>query len=105
MTNDKANEVAAMFRKIGGFTRVEVEQVGGEFAAPNNPYEVMLWCVNARAGNRNLTVVREPASSTDDAPRPPANMTEAKRIARLAKGRATAADRAAFGRMAAEEME
>lgn len=103
MTQDQAVAVAAMFREIGGFTEVRVSQQGGEFALPGNPWEVQLWAVNAAAGNRNLTVVRDPVSPTDDAPAPPANLAAAKRIARLAKGKATARDRAALARIAAEK--
>lgn len=102
MTREQAIAVAAMFREIGGFTRVEVSQHGGPCASPSNPWEVELWSVSARAGNRNLTVVRDPISPTDDAPSPPTDLAEAKRIARKAQGEATASDNAAFARQEAE---
>lgn len=96
MNRDEASRVAESFRQLGGFSSVRVEQVGGEFALPTNPWTVELWSVNARAGNRNLTVIREV----------PANLAEAKRLARQAQGKATARDKAALARIAAEkEME
>lgn len=91
MTREQASEVAAMFREIGGFSSINVGQVGGEFAAPTNPWNVELWCVNARAGNRNLEIVKTPVSAK-----------EAKLIAKQAKGKANERDRAALNRMAAE---
>jgi len=57
---------------------------------PSDPWEVELWAINARAGNRNLTMVHEYAPKM------------VKAIARKATGKATARDREAFARMAAE---
>ena len=92
MTQTEAMEAAKMFHQIGGFSRVEVEQLGGEFADPANPWKINLWSVNARAGNRNLTVIGTA----------PANTAEAKRLSRQAQGKATARDLAAFARQAAD---
>lgn len=107
MTLNQAQAVAAMFREIGGFTKVEVEHRGSLDYVQGDPalspeWMVRLWSINARAGNRNLTIVRDPISATDDAPPPPKDLKEAKLIAKKAKGKATARDQKALGRMAAE---
>ena len=107
MNYDRAKAVSEMFAAIGGFTSVNVghhgfyETLDDEVKA-DGKWCVELWSVNPKAGNRTVTIVRDPISPTDDAPRPPADMAEAKRIARLAKGKATEQDRAAFARAAAE---
>ncbi len=93
MTAGEAKLAGEMFRQIGGFTGIEVAQIGGEFATAERGWMVRLWSVNAKAGNRNLTNVE----------RAPANMADAKRIARAAKGKTTAADKAAFARATAEK--
>jgi len=97
MTLDQAKQIAGLFRSIGGFTSVEIRQPGGDMAGPDSPWSVELWSVNSRAGNRNLTMVRDAAEVPD--------MTAAKRIARVAKGKATERDRAALARIAAEKEE
>ena len=95
MTRDRANAIAAMFREIGGFTEIEVSQAGGEFATAASPWRVYLWCVNAKAGNRNLTQIER----ADQVP----DMAAAKRLARVAKGKATERDIAALSRIASEK--
>ena len=97
MTREQAQTIAGFFREIGGFTKIEVEQAGGEFAAPTNPWRVLLWSVNARAGNRNLTSIE----NAEEVP----NVAAAKRLARVAKGKATERDRAALARIAQEKEE
>lgn len=87
MTREQATEVATMFREIGGFTSVGIN----EFGFDSGVYRVELWSVNARAGNRNLEVVKDVVSAK-----------EAKLIAKKAKGKATDRDRASLDRMAAE---
>jgi hypothetical protein len=90
MTREQAQEMAAKIRECGKFTSVGVRQVGGEFAMPDSPWEVELWWVNARAGNRNLTTVRDYAP--DMAPA----------IARKAMGKATKRDQEAVARIETE---
>lgn len=90
MDRNEAKEMAGLFREIGGFTEIKVAQRGGEFAAPDSPWEVELWCVNAKSGNRNLELVEEYLPGL------------AKSIARKAKGKANKRDQEAFARIAAE---
>ena len=87
MTNEQANATAELFLKIGGFHKIEVE----EFGWRSGNFLVNLWSINAKAGNRTLETVNHPVDEK-----------EAKMIARAAKGKATARDKEALGRMAAE---
>jgi hypothetical protein len=90
MTREQAIEMASAFRATQKFTDVRAEQFGGEFAKTSNPWQVLLWSINARAGNRNLTVVEDYRPKMVGA------------ITRKALGKATARDQEAFRRIAAE---
>ncbi len=93
MTRDQAIAVQVIFRSIGGFSEVRLAVVGGEFGDQNS-CQVELWSVNARAGNRNLTVVCDVVAEK-----------EAKLIAKQAKGKASERDKAALSRIAAARAE
>ena len=87
MTLDQANATAKMFDGMG-FSRVEVSEFG--FATGN--YEVYLWSINPKAGNRTAHLVKHPVSDP----------MEAKLIGKVAKGKANDRDKAALTRIAAE---
>ena len=98
MNYDQAKGMAEAFRAIGGFSKIDTNHHG--FLATLTPesqqdgkWYVELWCVNAKAGNRNLETVETYTTAQKDL----------DRIARKAKGKSTAADRKAFSRMAAEQ--
>ncbi len=99
MTKTDALRIAAQFDVIGGFTEVRVSHFG--FIATDaqgdasSAWEVELWSTNARAGNRTLTTIRS-ASEVPDA-------KTLARVARAAKGKATAADKAALARASAQK--
>jgi len=88
MDREDAITAAKMFREIGGFSEVRIDEWGFETGC----YCVQLWSVNAKAGNRNLTTVDHL----------PASMKEAKLIAKRALGKANARDKEALGRIATE---
>lgn len=95
MTYTQAQQMAEAFRAIGGFTEVKVDHHG--FWSKRTPeleadgkWRVELWSVNPRAGNRNLEVVE-----TFD-------LASVPLLARKAKGQATARDKKALARIAAE---
>ena len=95
MNYSEAVQMKDEFAKIGGFDRIEVVHWGYIDARTpktetDGKWLVELWSVNARAGNRTLETVREFEPKLAGA------------IARKAKGKATARDKAAFARMAAE---
>lgn len=90
MTAEQAREIAEAIRQTGKVQSVSARQRGGEFALPTNPWEVEIWHVNARAGNRTLYKICEYAPTMTDA------------HVRAAIGQATKRDRAAFARIAAE---
>ena len=96
----EAKEMAAAFKSIGGFTDVKighhgfVQRVfGGDNAAVDNDgkWQVELLSVSAKAGNRNLEVIRE---YTADA-------GVIGLLAKKAKGLASKRDAAALERIAA----
>lgn len=89
MTRDEANATASMFAGMG-FTNVDVDETG---SYNSGNWEVVLWSINAAAGNRNSYAVRTPVTSAK----------EAKLIAKIAKGKATDRDREALSRIAAEK--
>lgn len=89
MTRSEAESAAKLFADQG-FTRVQVEQRGGEFADVTNPWVVRLWSVNPQAGNRNLHTVDSPVVGAK----------HAKLIAKIAKGKATQCDKDALHRIA-----
>ena len=98
MNYSQANEMRAKFLAMEKFTRVDAVHDG--FYSKMTPeiendgtWTVDLRCVSARAGNRNLTVVRE--YSADD--------RFIALIAKKALGAATARDTAALDRMRAEK--
>lgn len=98
MNRQQAIEVANLFREIGGFSEVRVDHRG--FYSTITPelendgrWEVQLWSVSAKAGNRNITKVEHAVE-----------MKEAKLVAKQAKGKANERDKAALARMAAERM-
>jgi hypothetical protein len=64
MNSEQAREMVAAFEATGKFSRIEVEQDGGEFASPDAPWSIWLWRVNAKAGNQNCHHVEtyDPAS-------------------------------------------
>lgn len=82
-----ARQVAAAFRALGGFSEVRIS----EFGYASGCYEVHLWSVSARAGNRTLTAVAHV----------PATAKEYQILRKQALGKATAADAAALSRAAA----
>lgn len=88
MTEEQANAMATAIRDTNKISDVRVEQHGGEFAVPTNPWKVELWSVNAAAGNRNLYVIRD------------YDLSAVESHIRAAKGKATARDKAAFFRHA-----
>ena len=90
MEKAQADAMADLFSATKKFTSVLVVQVGGEFAAPTNPWTVELWHVNSRAGNRTVHVVKEYQPKLVPS------------IARLALGKATARDAGSLARAAAE---
>lgn len=97
MNYDEANQVAALLKEAG-LPSVKVEHRG--FISRRTPeaemdgrWEVHVWSVSAAAGNRNLHIVRD-GDVTDAA--------SARRMARAANGKATARDRQALERAAAE---
>lgn len=89
-----AKDIAGKFREIGGFSSVEVHEIGttadGDGIGTGR-YEVHLWNISAQAGNRNLTVVSDMATDA-----------EIKRIAKTAKASAKNRDSAAIRRAEAE---
>lgn len=93
MNYNEANEMAAKFTEIGGFTKIEVSHFGSvsemtpEVEA-DGMWEVHTWI--KRNGNANLEIVK------DYAPK------HVKALARKAKGTATARDRETFAAIAAE---
>ena len=93
MNRTQAIEMKAAFTSIGGFTRIECEHRGNPTSdAETDPqWRINLWSVNAKAGNRNLEVVTDYSSDA----------SVIARIARKAKGQATAADKKACARIAA----
>lgn len=95
MNRNQANEMKAAFESIGGFSRVLVEHHGfamGNSADNDGQWRVELWHVNERSGNRNLTCVREYT----------VNKKQIALIAKDAMGKATARDKAALARIAAD---
>ena len=91
MTYEQAIEMAKAAKETKLVSDVRVNQLGGEMALPTSPWEVEIWHVNPRSGNRNLHVMRE-----YDMPNVPAHV-------RSAIGKARARDKAAFARIAAEK--
>lgn len=100
MNYSEAKEMAAAFSAIGGFTDVKVGHhgfvqrvFGGDNAAVDNDgkWQVELWSVSAKAGNRNLEVIRE---YTADA-------AVIALQAKKAKGQASKRDAAALARITA----
>ncbi len=87
MTHESATAVAEIFRGLG-FGDVRLSEFGYEAGR----WEVHIWIVNSRAGNRNLFVVDHV----------PASGREAAILAKQARGKASKADSEALSRMAAE---
>lgn len=95
MNYSEANEIADVFRKIGGFSRVTVSHRGflatlTEEAKTDGKWTVELWVINPSTGNRSVELVDS------------CTVADCPRIARKAKGKATAADMRAMARMGAE---
>lgn len=82
-----ATAIGDMF-KGKGFSRVEVSEFG--FMTGN--YQVFLWSINPRSGNRTAFKIEVK----------PKDQKEADAIAKVALGRATKRDQAAYDRMRAE---
>jgi len=59
MTYDEACEMYRLLKHAGTFSRLELRQVGGEFAEAAAPWTVELWSINPKSGNMNLTSVEE----------------------------------------------
>ena len=100
MNYAEAKEMKAAFTAIGGFTDVKighhgfVQRVfGGDNSAVDNDgkWQVELWSVSAKAGNRNLEVIREYTADAD----------LVGLLAKKAKGLASKRDAAALARIAA----
>ena len=85
MTRFGARDVANQFKLLGRFSDVTVSKHGEE-------WRVELWNVNSASGNRNLTVI-------DFLPKDEKAFKLAKK---MALGKASERDQAAFGRMKAE---
>lgn len=97
MNRDQAIEMMRKFSAIGGFNKVDVQHSG--FLAERTPetdndglWRVELWLVNAKAGNRTLEEVKDYADNDEFI----------SILAKVAKGKATAKDKAALNRIRAE---
>ena len=89
MTFESAKAVAAKFKELGGFSKVDYTEFGFESGC----WTVELWSLNAKAGNRTLY-------SVDHVP---ATAKEYALIRKAALGKANERDRAALARIASEK--
>lgn len=98
MNYDDAKKVAADVEAIGGFSQIEVDHHGfcgavTEAVKVDGKWRVNLWSFSARGGNRNLYAILSL----------PRDAKHLGMLVRDAKGKATARDRQALGRIASEK--